>query len=144
MEIKSRIVDEVSQVYEWIDAQIKANIPTDERCQGCGNCCDFEKFGHKLYLTSPELVHFRIKMGKENLRAMHSEICPYRVDGKCEAHENRFAGCRIFFCKADEDFQSQLSESVIVQFKEICKRSSLPYQYKELSNSLNFICPKHK
>lgn len=139
MQVRSLIADKVEEVYNWIEEQIKENVPEDKRCQGCGKCCDFENFGHRLFITSPELLHFRIEVGKDNILPMEHGVCPYMQDGKCTVHENRFSGCRIFFCKAEDDFQSWLSEESIRRFKEICDKYGIPYQYKELSAALNFL-----
>ncbi len=139
VEIKDHIINEVGKIYNWIDKQIGANATENNRCDGCGKCCDFEKFGHKLYITSPELIYFKAKVGMGNLKTMPAGVCPYQSNNKCTAHKYRFAGCRIFFCKADEDFQSKLSEEAILKFKEICKKENLPYEYTELASSLNAI-----
>ncbi len=139
VKIKEHIIDEVEKIYNWIDRQIKANVTENDRCDGCGKCCDFEKFGHKLYITSPELIYFKMRIGANNLKTMPTGICPYQVDNKCTVHAHRFAGCRIFFCKADEDFQSKLSEEAILKFKKICKDRDIPYEYTELARSLNSL-----
>lgn len=139
MEVKSTIAAEVEEVYEWLNRQIENKVPHAQRCIGCGKCCDFESYGHRLFITTPEMIHFRIKIGKDNLKAMHDGVCPYVEDGKCSIHPYRFAGCRIFFCKGDEDFQSYLSEESIRRFKHICNKYDLPYQYKDLASTLNFL-----
>lgn len=139
MQYFSIIAERVAEVYAWIDNEIKTGIPNDHKCIGCGNCCDFNSFGHRLFITSPEMLYFRIKTGRQNILHMPDGICPYRIDGKCSVHENRFAGCRIFYCKANEDIQSQLSEESIKRFKNICEEFQMPYQYKDLASALNFM-----
>jgi hypothetical protein len=54
----------------------------------------------------------------------------------------RFAGCRIFFCEGDADFQSELSESVISRFKSLCTEFDIPYIYSDLRTALNVTLPK--
>ena len=39
-------------------------------CNACGNCCDFDAYGHRLYITPPELMYLADKIGKENLKPM--------------------------------------------------------------------------
>ncbi len=63
--------------------------------------------------------------------------CPYNIGGKCTIYEYRFAGCRIFCCKADADFQSRLSESALEKFKSICTEFRIPYRYNDLPTALN-------
>ncbi|MDP2932796.1 MAG: hypothetical protein Q8N81_01555 [bacterium] len=142
-------------------------------CSACGKCCDFESFGHKLFITSPELLYFRtnIKPSKENQgpsdsagclglapapvagvqsrerkRAVTleickqvSQICPYLKNGKCTARDFRFAGCRIFFCKADSEKINELSEQAIKKFKTLCDEFDFPYRYVDLATALNNI-----
>ena len=57
--------------------------------------------------------------------------------GKCTVRNFRFAGCRIFFCKADADLQSKLSEQASKKFKVICEKYDLPYRYIDLPTALS-------
>jgi len=68
--------------------------------------------------------------------------CPYNVGGKCTVYEYRFAGCRIFCCTADADFQSRLSESAIKKFKALCTEFQIPYLYVDLPTALNWAGTK--
>jgi hypothetical protein len=52
-------------------------------------------------------------------------------------YKYRFAGCRIFCCKGDRDFQSRLSESILRRLKSICVRYKISYQYLDLATALN-------
>jgi len=159
------ICKQVSQIYDWLDSQIKSfNVD----CSACGKCCDFESFGHKLFITSPELLYFRTNIkenqspsdsagslglapapvagvqSRERKRAVTleickqvSQICPYLKNNKCTAREFRFAPCRIFFCKANSEKINELSEQAIKKFKVLCDEFDFPYQYVELSTALN-------
>ena len=126
------ICNEVAQIYDWLDENIK-NL--DPQCSACGKCCNFESFGHKLFITTPELLYFFKNV--KPLRKMSTQSCPYLEDGKCTARVSRFAGCRIFFCKADTDTQNKLSETVVGKFKAICDKFNLPYYYADLRTALN-------
>ena len=68
---------------------------------------------------------------------MPGPACPYMENGKCTARDFRFAGCRIFFCKADDEKINELSELVIKKFKALCDEFNFPYRYVELSAALN-------
>ncbi len=147
---KSKICNDVKQIYDWIDSQIKS-LNTD--CSACGKCCDFNAFGHKLFITSPELLYFfqnvkplitsqqsRNREGAvkdEVLSNPSSPSCPYLEDGKCAARNFRFAGCRIFFCKADSEKINKLSEQAIEKFKTLCDEYNFPYRYIDLATALN-------
>ena len=82
-------------------------------------------------------MYLAAKIGEENIRPMAGRRCPYNVEGRCTIYENRFAGCRTFFCKADEDEQNKLSELSLGKFKALCGDFGVPYRYGELSVALN-------
>jgi len=82
-------------------------------------------------------VGLKARHGAENIKAMPSGRCPYNVDGKCSVYGHRFAGCRIFCCEGNADFQSELSESVLARLKSICTEFQIPYRYLDLPTALN-------
>jgi hypothetical protein len=133
----SQILRKVAEIYNWLDVKIRRNSNLAGKCDACGRCCDFEAFDHRLFVTPPELMYLAAKLGAENIKSMSGNLCPYNVDGRCAIYEYRFAGCRIFFCKGDKDFQGGLSESVLKKFKSICTEFKIPYRYTELSTALN-------
>ncbi|MFA5238865.1 MAG: hypothetical protein WC476_04045 [Phycisphaerae bacterium] len=133
----SQLINKVAEVYDWLDLQIKDHKDSAGECCACGKCCDFESFGHKLFVTSPEVMYLAEKLGAEKIKPMKTGICPYRLDDKCTIYEIRFSGCRIFSCKGDADFQSGLSEEVSKKFKEICEQFLIPYRYSDLATVLN-------
>jgi Fe-S-cluster containining protein len=140
---KSEICKQVSQIYDWLDSQIKS---LNAECSACGKCCDFDAFGHKLFITTPELLYFKknivisseVPIHRDGVeKSIQKNICPYLKDGKCTARDFRFAGCRIFFCKADSEKINELSEQAIEKFKTLCDEYNFPYRYMELSAALN-------
>ncbi len=124
----------VGDIYRRLDEQ---TVHYGQLCRGCGKCCDFDKFDHRLYVTSPELEYLAAKLGAENVKQMETGRCPYNVEGRCGIYENRFAGCRIFCCKGDGEFQSGLSEAAIRELKNICGEFEIPYRYTDLKTALN-------
>ena len=135
MESNAPVVSKVAEVYDWIDSSIREENMED-LCSQCGKCCDFESYDHRLFVTTPEIIYLTEHLGKENIKPMPTGRCPYNIENKCTIHKLRFAGCRIFNCKADEDTQSQLSESTIKKFKEICNNSNTGYKYTDLQTAL--------
>ncbi|MCK4752082.1 MAG: hypothetical protein KAS75_01455 [Planctomycetes bacterium] len=127
----------VAEIYGWLDLQTRCYGDLSGGCKACGCCCDFESFGHRLFVTSPELMYLAAKIGHENIKPMKGGRCPYNIDGKCTIYENRFAGCRVFSCKADKDFQHKLSEISLKRFKMICEDFEIPYDYSSLADALN-------
>lgn len=133
------LTEKIEDIYNWIEKELKSN---NVSCESCGRCCDFVNYDHRLYVTSPELIYFKEKLGTKNIKSMTDGKCPYNIDGKCSVYQYRFAGCRIFNCKSDRDLQSELSEQAIQKFKDLCSQFDIPYRYAELtaalmSNSVN-------
>ena len=129
-----QLIKSVREIYSQLDSQLAGS---DFSCRACGQCCDFKNFDHLLFVTPPELKYLCAKIGPENIKAMTTGICPYRENNKCSIHEHRFAGCRIFFCKADADRQSQLTESTLEKLKSLCEKFNIPYRYLDLAKALN-------
>lgn len=135
--MSSQAVEKVGRVYDWLDRQIRDQADGAGKCGACGECCDFEAFDHRLFLTPPELMYLAAKLDGRKVRAMPGGRCPYNIAGSCTIYDYRFAGCRIFGCKGDADFQSRLSESALEKFKSICTESGIPYLYTHLADALN-------
>jgi len=141
---KPALLNKIEQIYNRLDKQISSNKDLHCGCKACGRCCNFELFDHKLFVTTLELMYLAEKLQTEKLKPASDGICPYNNNEKCTIYENRFAGCRIFFCEGDKDFQSRLSETVSKEIKSLCNEFKIPYQYRELSAALSRfsnICP---
>ena len=136
-QVSHQLLKRAVEIYNWLDLQVRNNRELAGKCDACGKCCDFESFDHRLFVTPPELMYLAAKLGTENVKPMPTSRCPYNIDGKCTVYEYRFAGCRIFCCKADADFQSRLSESALEKFKSICTEFQVPYCYSDLATALN-------
>jgi len=145
MQSGSQLLKRVAEIYDWLDLQITNNSDLAGQCRACGQCCDFDKrgpaaeqgFDHRLFVTTPELMYLAANLGAESIKPMPTSICPYDIDGKCSVYKYRFAGCRIFYCNGDKDFQSELSESALKKFKSICDDFQIPYHYTDLATALN-------
>ncbi len=124
------LLKKVDDLYNWIDSQ----TPENNQCKACGKCCDFDAYDHRLYVTPPELIFFRANVPEQ--KPMPTGRCPYNIQEKCTVYKFRFAACRIFCCKTDPDFQSQLTESALKKLKEICTEENIPYKYTHLPNAL--------
>jgi len=133
----NRLLKRVAEIYGWLDLQICESVHLAGVCDACGKCCDFGSFDHRLFVTTPELMYLAANLSNENIKSMPTTRCPYNRDDRCTIYKYRFAGCRIFCCKADADFQSRLSESVLKKFKSLCTEFQIPYRYTELATALN-------
>jgi Fe-S-cluster containining protein len=133
----NQLLKRVAEIYKWLHEQVRNNDDVSGRCDVCGKCCDFESFDHRLFVTPPELMYLAASPGDEKLKAMPTSRCPYNVTGKCTVYEYRFAGCRIFSCKGNADFQSRLSESALKKLKSLCTEFQIPYNYTDLAAAIN-------
>jgi len=131
-----RLLEDVAALYDWIEAQLRANAGPAGRCKACGKCCDFVGYDHLLFVTPPELIYLAEKLNATRLRQMDSGRCPYQHGATCSVHAYRFAGCRIFCCGRDSDFQSELTEAALKKLKAICARFGVPYRYADLATAL--------
>ena len=136
-EVNDHVLKRVADVYAWLDAQIRHCRELAGTCKVCGDCCDFEAFDHRLFITPPELMYLAAHLGPGNIKPMPGGRCPYNIAGQCEVYKYRFAGCRIFGCRRDTDLQSTLSETSLGRFKAICVEFQIPYGYTEIAEALN-------
>ena len=135
MKQTSQIIQKVDAIYQWLETELASLNPS---CTACGKCCDFESFGHRLYLTTPELLYFQHHVGPD-IQPMTTGVCPYRVDGQCRVYPCRFASCRIFTCKGDTDTEHRICEETIRAFKDLCDQYRLDYQYVSLQAGLAML-----
>lgn len=138
-EVNDQLLQRVAEVYTWLDEQIQHCGELAGTCAACGDCCDFEGFDHRLFITPPELMFLAAHLDPDEIKPMPGSRCPYNVDGKCEVYENRFAACRIFCCRGDSDLQSTLSETSLEKLKSICVEFQVPYGYTEVAEALNSL-----
>jgi hypothetical protein len=136
-QIKNKLVKKVAEIYRRLDLYLAACVALAGRCERCGRCCDFESFDHRLFVTTPELMYLAENIGAENIKPMSPTGCPYNIEGRCTVYEHRFAGCRIFCCRGDRDFQARLSEATIKKFKSVCTSSGIDYRYTDLAAALD-------
>jgi Fe-S-cluster containining protein len=132
------LLKKVSDIYNEIDEKQKGNPDLAADCKACGKCCNFKEFDHLLFVTPPEIEYLKFYLDKEHLKPMQNGICPYNINGKCTVYNWRFAGCRIFNCKSNKDFQASLTESTLEKLKELCDEDK--YKYIELSKALKLNC----
>jgi Fe-S-cluster containining protein len=137
------IVLRVGDIYKWLDEQCIAHVAKAGGCKICGKCCDLEAYGHRLYVTTPEMLYFSDKVGSRNIKQIIAGRCCYQVEGKCTVYPYRFAGCRIFCCKGDAGFQSELTETTVKKFKLLCEEFRIPYRYVDLPTALSTFSPPH-
>jgi len=120
--------------YVRLDRTIAAHGPT---CQNRGLCCNFGRYGHKLFVTTVELAYF-VRGHHHGCRVPTTEdACPFQVGGLCTAREHRPMGCRIFFCDPQAAaWQNEEYEAQLRTLKGISAAYGVDYRYTEWMGAL--------
>jgi Fe-S-cluster containining protein len=126
---RADVREAVEQVYRDLQQEIDIRKPV---CKTSGRCCHFEEFGHRLYVTTMELVAFRDTLKPSRPGAWDAAGCPFQIDGLCSVHAIRPFGCRVFFCDASAtDWQNQQYERFHTRIKRLHEELAVPYFYVE-------------
>ncbi len=145
--------------YRQLDDVIAQRRPV---CNQSGRCCNFDAFGHKLYVTALEIAWFlQMADGKWQMADGHdhpspdthlpvlpinnhqskiniSPTCPFQQNNLCTAHTVRPMGCRVFFCQqGTQDWQHQTYERFLNQLTALHEHFELPYLYLEWRTGLD-------
>lgn len=134
----------VKAVYDKLDKQLDT---AGGICQNSGNCCRFEKFGHRLYVTTLEMLYFLHGLNQlgdvspeRKRQSFQDGTCPYQVDNLCTVRTFRPAGCRIFYCQGfPEEKQKNLTEIVLEQLRQLHEKLNVPYYYDDWLNWLKSL-----
>lgn len=128
----------IEAIYDAVADEVRERRPI---CIASGQCCHFERAGHRLYVTGLEAaltISGRRDAGQPLARsaidrARAEGTCPFlRDDRLCGAHECRPLGCRIYFCdRSTGPWQEALYERMHRAIAEVHERLGLPYGYGE-------------
>ncbi len=129
------VASAIDRVYTMIADQIEARRP---RCEASGRCCNFEKHGHRLYVTGLEaaLTLGRLATPAPDERAVDAALargdCPFLAGRLCSVHTIKPLGCRVYFCDPTaSQWQIDLSERAMAMIRTIHERHGIPYVYAE-------------
>jgi Fe-S-cluster containining protein len=153
--LELKISESVHAILAAADADIAARRPV---CRSSGRCCHFETWGHRLYVTTAEMIHFASVQGPdagggtesiENQKSVslpqffsqpNPEGCPYQQGTLCTAREARPLGCRVYFCDENaQSWQNEVYEKYHAQLTALHERHGLPYRYIEWRTALGEI-----
>ncbi|MCX5661188.1 MAG: hypothetical protein NTW19_15995 [Planctomycetota bacterium] len=126
-------------LYARLDAEVEKRGPV---CWASGRCCNFDAFGHRLYVTCLETAWVLKNLPADAPPPPRATdpvepTCSFQRDGLCGAHLVRPMGCRIFFChRATDDGQHALYEAFLAELRAAHDRLGIPYVYMEWRASL--------
>ncbi len=135
-----RVEARLAAILGEVDAAVAARGPT---CWVSGKCCNFDAYGHRMYLTGLEIAWFLRRMrdggdGEEQCTLPRPEEvdlcgpCALQQAGMCGVHRIRPLGCRVFFCQqGTQDWQQALYESALAKIRRLHETFELPYAYME-------------
>lgn len=157
-------LDALQHLYAQLDADIAARKPI---CNTSGRCCNFEVWGHRLYVSTLELAFFRhvITLRQTNALASRANVqyppakaavtfplplhqengilspgCPWQIANLCTAREARPLGCRIYFCDSTaQSWQQERYEHYHQKIIALHGQFHLPYHYLEWRSALTHI-----
>ncbi len=131
---RPEFVAAVEALYADLDARIAARRPL---CVNRGACCQFESFGHRLFVTPVELAYFVARSDRAIEEPQSAAACPYQIGGLCTVRPARPTGCRIFFCDvAAQHWQPDQTEATLREIRALHARFDLPYAYIEWLEAL--------
>jgi Fe-S-cluster containining protein len=127
----------LQDIYGRLAARIAERAPT---CALSGRCCNFEAYGHRLYVTGVELAWVVERAAAAQIKfeaPAPSGLCPFQVGKLCRAHAMRPLGCRVFFCQeGTQAWQQELHEGFLGELRALHDRFDLPYRYMEWRRAL--------
>jgi uncharacterized protein len=122
----------MQELYASLDQTLAAANPS---CANCGDCCDFQHYGHRLYVTTLEMLYFLHGLQKTQSppKISRNGRCPWQNKSGCTQRSARPATCRIFYCRGlSTDFQSELTENILLELRSLHQQFSTPYYYADL------------
>jgi len=129
-------VSALESIYAEASARIAERGPA---CWASGRCCNFESYGHRLYVTGLEAAYCVARWNAANPTLTVEGVeaaqtrggCPFQQANLCAAHTIKPLGCRVFFCdRTASDWQNTLLEELHAKVKAL-HDEAIPYEYGE-------------
>ncbi|MCC7388761.1 MAG: YkgJ family cysteine cluster protein [Phycisphaerales bacterium] len=129
-----QIAGELELLYEHIARDTAQRRP---RCDQSGRCCDFDAWGHRLYVTGLEAAYLVARLEHPLTPGAIADArarggCPFQRALLCTVHSLRPLGCRAYFCDpTSTDWQQDLTERMLAELRALHDRHDIPYRYAE-------------
>ncbi len=124
-------------VYAMIADQVAARAPV---CVASGKCCNFESYGHRLYVTGLEAAWCVAQLTPEHPSLSPATVadalsrggCPFQIGTLCGTHTIKPVGCRTYYCDPTaQQWQEGLTERAHGMVKSLHATAGVPYRYME-------------
>jgi len=157
---RQEVIAATQGVYDALQTAIDFRRPL---CSTSGRCCNFDAYGHRLYVTTMELAAFHAQLKgmqkpgvgaesispaptalplftKNNKSQVTNGSCPFQIDRLCSVHLIRPFGCRVFFCdQTATDWQNEQYEHFHAQLRRLHEELNVPYFYVEWRSALEIL-----
>jgi Fe-S-cluster containining protein len=145
----------IAALHDELDAAVAQRGAT---CWQSGDCCRFDEYGHRLYVTGLEaawflrqaqpaqahtdstsepaaadtLLSLPVAAPARTAPPTEQPACPYQIDNRCTVHAIRPMGCRVFFCEpGTEQWQRETYERFHTRMRELHDTHGIAYRYME-------------
>ena len=124
---RPEILSVIQKLYTEVDDRIAEK---EASCYVCGKCCQFDTFGHHLYVTTLEAAYY-IAMDNTPTPVI-DDVCPHLLDGKCGARDRRPFACRVFYCNPKyQNWLGHLCKDYHAQLRALHDDFHIPYIYAD-------------
>lgn len=140
-----RIAAALESIYAEVAAAIRERGPA---CWASGRCCNFEKTGHRLYVTGLEAAYCVSRLTPDQPKLTQVTIsqararggCPFQVANLCGVHTIKPLACRVYFCdRSAQQWQQELSERLHASVKALHESENIEYRYAEWRELLEML-----
>lgn len=161
---RREVREALEAVYAHVAREIASRGPA---CWASGRCCNFDRAGHRLYVTGLEAAYCVVELARpapvpaptarptptpslalpvlsvQGVRAARARgDCPFLARNVCTVHAIKPLGCRVYFCdRSAQQWQEDLSESALAEIRAIHDRFAIPYRYAEWRDMLAQLSP---
>lgn len=135
------VPEALRRLYAEVQGEIDHRRPV---CVMSGRCCRFEEYGHRMFVTTVELVAFvhdlRAAPPRPRAAPWDGAGCPFQSNKMCGVHAIRPFGCRMFFCDpTSTEWQNDAYERFHARLKRMHEELGVPYFYTEWRRALKAL-----
>lgn len=134
-------------VYREAAEEIRSRGPT---CWTSGKCCNFEAYGHRLYVTGLEAACTLARHAERSALSLQQlgdapvltpqtlgaarqrGGCPFQVGTRCGVHLIKPLACRVYFCdQTAQAWQHEAAERLHASVRAVHDAHGVAYIYAE-------------